>query len=122
MDAIVILPDHIHCIWQLPSGDADFSTRWRLIKRYFSTGVDAALNSKGEKRIWQRRFWEHLIRDEDDWRKHMDYIHYNPVKHGYVSHPGLWPHGSFHRAVERGWYGSDWGKNEPEAIQNLDLE
>lgn len=92
IEAIVILPDHLHSIWRLPTGDADFSTRWMVIKRKFSAGfstdfVNASKSSKREKGIWQRRFWEHCIGDEEDWRRHLDYIHYNPVKHGYVSTP-----------------------------------
>jgi putative transposase len=122
MDSVVVLPDHLHCIWLLPEGDSDFSTRWRLIKRYFSIGINAPVNRKGEKTVWQRRFWEHLIRNEDDWRKHVDYIHYNPVKHGYVTRPADWPHSSFQRAVDRGWYSIDWGHREPDDIKGLYLE
>jgi len=90
---IVILPDHLHCIWKLPDNDADFSKRWNLIKRYFSIGMNGNLNHRREKNIWQRRFWEHLIRDEDDFNRCLDYIHYNPVKHGYVNDPSHWPYG-----------------------------
>ena len=123
MDSVVILPDHLHCIWLLPGGDSDFSSRWRLIKRYFSIGIGAPIDHRGEKTVWQRRFWEHLIRNEDDWRKHVDYIHYNPVKHGYVLRPADWPHSSFQRAVDRGWYSVDWGeKKEPGNIKGIDLE
>jgi len=120
-DAVVVLPEHIHCIWQMPEGDEDFSTRWRLIKRYFSIGIDSLLNERKEKQVWQRRFWEHLLRDEDDWRRHMDYIHYNPVKHGYVQRPADWPHSSFTRAVERGYYSADWGAFEPQNIRGLQV-
>jgi putative transposase len=92
MDAVVVLPDHLHCIWCLPENDQDFSTRWSIIKRYFSTVIDKSninpsLENKRERGVWQRRFWEHCLGDEDDWRRHMDYIHFNPVKHGYVSSP-----------------------------------
>ncbi len=80
IDVVVILPDHIHCIWRLPLDDDDFSTRWRLIKRYFSIGINTSLTKRAEKKVWQRRFWEHLLRNEKDWRTHIDYIHYNPVK------------------------------------------
>ncbi|MCP4754879.1 MAG: transposase [Proteobacteria bacterium] len=122
MDGVVVLPDHIHCIWRLPEDDEDFSLRWRLIKKHFSTGIDSIPDAKGEKHVWQRRFWEHLIKDEEDWRRHMDYIHYNPVKHGYVPRPVEWEFGSFARAVERGWYRRDWGSSEVESIREMDLE
>ena len=109
IEAIVVLPDHLHTIWRLPEGDADFSTRWMVIKRQFSSGLPQATVSqsklkKREKGIWQRRFWEHCIRNEDDWRRHVDYIHFNPVKHGYVSVPNDWLYSSFQQAVEKGWY------------------
>lgn len=122
IDAIVVLPDHIHCIWRLPPDDDDFSTRWRLIKRYFSIGMNTSLTKRAEKKVWQRRFWEHLLRNERDWGTHMDYIHYNPVKHGYVQSPGEWPYGSFQRAVRQGLYPADWGDNEPLSIKGMDLE
>ena len=122
IDAVVILPDHIHCIWRLPPDDDDFSTRWRLIKRYFSIGMSASLNKRAEKKVWQRRFWEHLLRNETDWRTHMDYIHYNPVKHGYVQSPGDWYYGSFQHAVKYGLYPGDWGAQEPSSIHGMDLE
>jgi len=122
MEAFVILPDHVHCIWLMPSGDSNFSLRWRLIKSYFSGGFNPPVNKRDEKEIWQRRFWEHLLRDEDDWRRHMDYIHYNPVKPGYVANPGDWPHSSFRQAVQDGLYASDWGTEAPSAVLGLDLE
>lgn len=106
IDAIVILPDHLHAIWRLPQGDADFSTRWRLIKHYVSV-------TPHRQWSWQPRFWEHAVRDENDWRRHLQYIRYNPVKHGYTKTPGDWPHSSFRRAVERGWHAADWGATEP---------
>ena len=109
IEAIVVLPDHIHTIWRLPEGDADFSKRWMVIKRKFSAGLQSAVVSdsklkKREKGIWQRRFWEHCIRNEEDWRRHIDYIHFNPVKHGYVSNPQDWPYSSFNQAIRKGWY------------------
>ena len=122
MDAVVILPDHIHCIWRLPPDDDDFSTRWRLIKRYFSISMNASLTKRAEKKVWQRRFWEHLLRNEADWHTHMDYIHYNPVKHGYVQSPYDWPYGSFRRAVKQGLYPADWGAMEPPDISGMNLE
>ena len=115
IDAIVILPDHLHTIWTLPDGDADFPTRWRLIKSYFSRALPAtetvsvSRTLKAERGIWQRRFWEHAIRDEDDLERHVDYIHFNPVKHGYVAHVREWPHSSFHQYVARGDLPPDWG-------------
>lgn len=115
--AFVLLPEHIHCIWTLPEDDNDFSMRWRLIKSYFSrrcgTGhkrhQSVSRFNKGEQGVWQRRFWEHQIRDEKDFRNHVEYIHYNPVKHGLVKSPVLWPYSSFHRYVRQGDYESDWG-------------
>ena len=122
IDAIVILPDHLHTIWRLPEGDADFSLRWRLIKHYLARGVDNPANRRGEKRVWQRRFWEHVIRDEADWRNHVDYIHYNPVKHGYSDSPMGWEYSSFARAVSKGWYAKDWGGGEPDNIREMEFE
>jgi putative transposase len=120
IDAIVILPNHLHCLWTLPPGDANFSTRWRLIKSWFSRRCDvkylgqvsASRQNKREKAIWQRRFWEHLIRDEQDFNHHVDYIHYNPVHHGLVLSPKDWQYSSFHRYVQRGVYALDWGVSE----------
>ena len=117
IDAIVILPEHLHCLWTLPVGDADFSTRWRLIKSYFSRHcatpyqgpVSVSRQRKQEKAVWQRRFWEHQIRDENDFIRHVDYTHYNPVKHNLVSAPIAWAHSSFGRYVEAGVYPADWG-------------
>ncbi|WP_305906783.1 transposase [Methylomarinum sp. Ch1-1] len=94
IDAIVVLPDHIHTVWRLPDGDADFSLRWRLLKHYVAIKLSNGTNNRGEKQFWQRRFWEHVIRGETDWRNHIDYIHYNPVKHDYVTTPAQWPYSS----------------------------
>jgi putative transposase len=112
--AICVLPDHIHAVWALPEGDADFSTRWSLIKTGFSRGLDPMPRSsskarKREKGIWQRRYWEHAIRDDADLERHVEYIHFNPVKHGHVTRVLDWPHSSFHRYVERGHLSADWG-------------
>ncbi|MFN7055814.1 REP-associated tyrosine transposase [Hyphomonas sp.] len=102
-DAICILPDHIHCVWTLPEGDSDFSKRWMLLKSFFSraiTGRVATSGSRarrGEKTIWQRRFWEHLIRNNEDFEAHIGYTYENPVKHGYTSRAEDWPHSSLHR-------------------------
>jgi putative transposase len=117
IDAIVVLPDHIHSIWTLPEGDADFSSRWKRIKARFSLRCpevykqqrSIARQRKGEQAIWQRRFWEHQIRNETDFSQHVDYIHYNPVKHGLADAPRNWPYSSFHRYVEDGVYPADWG-------------
>ena len=122
IEAIVILPDHLHCIWQLPEGDNDFSERWRQIKRFVSIGLKSSLNARKEKTLWQRRYWEHLLRNEEDWRHHMDYIHYNPVKHGYVDRPADWPHSSFRQAMARGWYEASWGELEPKNLTGMEFE
>ncbi len=113
--AICILPDHLHALWLLPDGDADFASRWILFKSGFSRGLPPAASrsaskaAKREKGIWQRRYWEHAIRDDADLERHVDYIHYNPVKHGLVPRVRDWPHSSFHRYVERGILPADWG-------------
>lgn len=122
IDAIVVLPDHLHCIWRLPEGDGDFSGRWREIKKFASREIDARTNQRNERSVWQRRFWEHAIRDEADWRRHMDYIHYNPVKHGLATRPVDWPWSSFRAAVGRGWYDEMWGASEPAEICGMELE
>jgi putative transposase len=114
--ASVVLPDHLHFLWALPPDDFDFSTRWRLIKSHFSrhyltaqAGISASRRKKGEKQIWQRRYWEHLIRDEADLVRHVEYIHFNPVKHGLAQSPGAWPYSSFSGFVREGLYPPDWG-------------
>lgn len=115
IDAIVILPEHLHAIWTLPEGDSDFSNRWRKIKGGFSKIIpegerrSKSRRSKGERGIWQRRFWEHVIRDELDYARHVDYIHYNLVKHGYCKSVKDWPNSSFHRYVDQGIYTKNWG-------------
>lgn len=117
LDAMVVLPDHLHCVWTLPPGDADFATRWRLIKTWFTKHCDPALRlepkldllANRERAIWQHRYWEHLLRDEADFSRHVDYIHFNPVKHGLVSSAVEWPYSSFRRYVEMGVYPADWG-------------
>jgi len=115
---MVVLPDHLHCIWSLPPGDADFATRWRMIKTWFTKHCDPALRAvpdrvrvtKGQQAIWQHRYWEHALRDETDFARHADYIHFNPVKHGYASSAMQWPYSSFRRYVNDGVYPSDWGQ------------
>ena len=110
IDAWVVLPEHMHCLWTLPPDDSDYATRWMVLKQLFCRGLPLA--ARGGKRraagIWQRRYWEHLIRDENDWRRHFDYIHINPLKHGWVSRVQDWPYSSFHRAVRAGIYPLDW--------------
>ena len=116
--AWVVLPDHLHCIWTLPGDDHNFSLRWSLIKQHVSRGcaywIDNGLPTtqsrikRRESTLWQRRFWEHLIRDEQDLSRHVDYVHYNPVKHGYVTRAAHWPHSTFHRYVREGIYPADW--------------
>jgi putative transposase len=122
LEALVILPDHLHCIWRLPDRDSNYSLRWRLIKGYFSIGFSHPANQRGEKEVWQRRFWEHLLRDEADWRRHMDYIYYNPVKHGYVNRPIDWPHSSFRQAIQDGNYDPGWGVVEPKGLAEMSPE
>ncbi len=120
IDAFVLLPDHLHCIWTMPEGDRDFSKRWRLTKSYFSRKCDAthknipsrSRRKKKELAVWQRRFWEHLIRNEQDFVKHIEYIHYNPVKHGLAKAPKDWEYSSFHRYVREGVYDLEWGGGE----------
>ena len=113
--AIVVLPDHLHCLLSLPEDDSDFSTRWGLIKANFSRSiakgerVSSSRSKRGERGIWQRRFWEHLIRDEKDLYAHMDYIHWNPVKHGLTKNAADWKYSSFHRFVKAGIYPENWG-------------
>jgi putative transposase len=117
-DALVVLPDHLHCIWTLPPGDTNFSTRWGLIKARFSRAIDkgerrsASRLARAERGLWQRRFWEHLIRDQDDFNRHVDYIHWNPVKHGWVQRVRDWRNSTFHEYVKRGVYTVDWGGDE----------
>lgn len=120
INAFVVMPDHLHCIWTLPPDDADFSTRWRLIKTWFTKHYpdtlrpipDPARKAKQEQALWQHRYWEHLLRDENDYARHIEYIHYNPVKHGYVSAPTDWPYSSIHRHIAAGFVSPDWGRSE----------
>ncbi len=118
IDAHVLLPDHLHMIWTLPAGDSDFPTRWMLIKATFTRLLSEAGRTaevrramRRERRVWQPRYWEHLIRDDRDYDQHVDYIHYNPVKHGLTHAPGDWPHSSFKEFVAIGrrdpWWGTD---------------
>lgn len=113
VEAIVVLPDHLHAVWRLPPDDADYSGRWRAIKARFTRelvcgGVPLVRDRRGEYRFWQRRFWEHLIRDDGDFARHIDYIHFNPVKHGLATNPFDWRFSSIHAYARRGFIGSEW--------------
>jgi putative transposase len=114
IDAWVVLPDHLHTVWTLPPGDDDYANRWRAIKQHFSRALaDTERRSdvrwrRHERGIWQRRFWEHAVRDDADFAAHIDYVHINPLKHGYVERVRDWPFSTFHRYVRSGIYPSDW--------------
>ena len=122
LEALVVLPDHLHTMWTLPDGDFNYSTRWRLIKEYFTRPWIAShpgersssRAAKGEQTVWQRRFWEHTIRDEKDFDNHLDYIHANPVHHRLVTRPQDWPHSTSQKWVARGLYTVDWMSPEPQ--------
>jgi len=112
--ALVVLPDHMHCIWQLPGDDSEYSKRIRLIKTYFTQAllqlnVPLKKNHRGNVNLWQTRFWEHRIKDDRDLQTHVDYIHYNPVKHGYVTSPAEWPYSTIHRYIKNGMIDETWG-------------
>lgn len=115
IEAIVILPDHLHAIWTLPQGDADYATRWKKIKAEFSKRLPMGAQrstsqiAKGERGIWQRRYWEHTVRDDEDFWTHCDYIHFNPVKHGHARFAHEWPHSTFRKYVDQGIYPLNWG-------------
>jgi REP-associated tyrosine transposase len=120
IDAVVILPDHLHAILTLPQGDANFPGRWRRIKGHFSThllaaGIALRRHANGELALWQRRYWEHTIRDDDDFARRVDYVHYNPVKHRLVTRVRDWPHSSFHLYVRSGVLPQDWAGDVSEA-------
>lgn len=118
--AMVLLPEHLHAIWALPPGDQRYSMRWGWIKRKFSmdwidaggreTTTSVVRRRERRRNFWQRRFWEHTIRDIADLEAHFDYIHYNPVKHGLVKAPRDWPWSTFHRWVRAGHYAIDWAR------------
>ena len=121
--AWVLLPDHLHCIWTLPTGDSDYPSRWQGIKEeftrtYLSTGGLETPPSESRRRhrergVWQRRYWEHTCGDEDDLKRCADYVHWNPKKHGLVDNVRDWPHSTFHRFVQEGEYTIDWGRDDP---------
>lgn len=120
LEAVVLLPDHLHTVWSLPRGDAAYSLRWAWIKKEFTKawlaggGAEEAISDSRQRNrrrgVWQRRFWEHCIEDEDDLERHYDSIHYNPVKHGLVLAAKDWPYSSFHRFVKLGAYPVEWGR------------
>lgn len=123
--AWVVLPEHMHCVIELPEGDDDFATRWRLIKMGFSKAIpkneriSMVRQQRGERGIWQRRFWEHLIRDERDFAAHVDYVHFNPVKHGWVTRVQDWPYSTFHRYVNQSVLPMDWAGGEERGVGDL---
>jgi putative transposase len=125
VEAAVVLPEHIHTIWTLPEGDGDYAMRWRQIKSLFSRGLPSveylsrSRSLKGERGIWQRRYWEHTLRDDDDFARHVDYIHYNPVKHGHAPAVGDWPYSSFARMMRESVYCDDWGGNAGDNGENF---
>ena len=130
IDAWVLLPDHLHCVWTLPPDDADFATRWKLIKTKVTQQcgdrlmrdkyMTARRKEKRQGTLWQNRYWEHQIRDEHDFARHVDYVHWNPVKHGHVKCVADWPHSSFHRYVKEGIYPHDWvGRVTPAVEQDV---
>jgi len=127
IDAWVVLPDHMHCIWTLPDADADFPSRWKAIKTAFSKSMpapEAPLGTTlrhGERGIWQRRYWEHTIRDDRDYANHMDYTHFNPVKYGLVDHPADWVFSSFRHCVASGIYPADWAGGECQVAEGATL-
>ena len=120
IDAWVVLPDHMQCLWTLPQGDADFPGRWRAIKLAFAKSFPSAeprpavMTRRGERGIWQRRYWEHMIRDDHDFAVHFDYIHFNPVKYGLVSNPTDWPHSTFRHCLAAGLHPAGWIGNRDE--------
>ena len=126
INAAVIMPDHLHIIWTLPADDSDFSIRWNMLKGRFSRAIDGGERvsksriKRRERGIWQRRFWAHLIEDQEDYNRHVDYIHWNPVKHGQVKKVIDWPYSSFHRYVKQGIYTEDWGNHEKPEIDGFE--
>lgn len=120
--AWVLLPDHLHCIWELPEGDFNYSMRWGLIKKEVTKRIRLSTESRKKHRegtIWQRRFWEHQIRNERDFAVHFDYIHYNPVKHGLVKSPKDWLHSTFHRYVKEGAYPMELGTSKIDFLEEI---
>lgn len=129
IEALVILPDHLHTIWTLPEKECDFSTRWSLIKGKFSHQcqmqpqiLSTSRQNKRERAVWQRRFWEHLVHDQNDFNRLCDYIHYNPVKHGLARSPEEWPHSTFREFIARGLYPENWSSIVTKEIKEMSLE
>lgn len=130
LEAISLLPEHLHCLWTLPKDDDDYSTRWALLKGEFTKawlaggGTEGFRNAsrrrKGEAAVWQRRFWEHTIRDQQDFNNHFDYIHYNPVHHELVKWPEDWPWSTYHKFVREGFYEAGWGDEPPPGITGIE--
>ena len=130
VEAVVLMPDHFHTMWTLPEDDSDFSIRWSSIKAQFTRQWLKAGGSEfgrlpgqareGRRGVWQSRFYEHTIRDEDNFLRHADYIHFNPVKHGHVGHPSEWPWSSFHRHVAKGFYPPEWARPDQASASLLD--
>jgi putative transposase len=126
INAMVVLPDHMHAIWTLPANNDDYALRWRLIKTHFSShipkteNISASRLSKGERGIWQRRYWEHTIKDEQDFANHVDYIHINPVKHGYVTQATDWPYSSIHRYIKQGKLPHHWASDVSAELDYID--
>jgi putative transposase len=131
IEAWVLLPDHLHAVWTLPSDDDNYAARWAIIKRQVSTlcgkqfneieELSASKQKRKESGIWQRRYWEHQIRDDLDFQRHMDYLHWNPVKHGYVRNVADWPFSSFHRLVAQEIYPLDWGGTAIEEANDINF-
>ncbi|MDM8536888.1 transposase [Desulfobacterales bacterium HSG17] len=129
IEAFVLLPDHFHCILTLPENDGDYATRWRLIKTFVTKQLGDRLmlkkepsmsrKKRGERNIWQRRYWEHLIRDEQDFSDHINYLHYNPVKHELCTAPEDWRFSSFHKFVKKGIYNEKWGSSKNIKINQI---
>lgn len=135
IEAWVVLPDHLHCIWTLPKGDSDYSKRWGLIKSNFTKKIKnvredifkSKLASPSRKKhresvIWQRRFWEHQIRNQEDFNRHCNYIHYNPVKHGFVDDPAKWQQSTIHRFIQKGLYSKNWGASVENDVLKMEME
>jgi putative transposase len=131
IDGWVVLPDHLHSVWTLPLEDGNYAARWAIIKRQVSTlcgkqfkEIEIPSESKQRRKesgVWQRRYWEHQIRDDSDYERHMDYLHWNPVKHGYVRQVADWPFSSFHRLVAQGIYPPDWGGTAIEETKTINF-
>ncbi len=117
--AASVMPDHIHCLWRMQDRDSNYSVRWQMIKTAFTRKIRKVHPGK---EVWQPRFWEHVIRNEEDFKRHLDYIHYNPVKHGLCKSPHDWQYSSFQRYLKAGFYAPDWGKEYPTSINKMDLE